>query len=65
MGSDTTNRMIRAQSYAPEGFIALDNSALIYPPTEAKYNANTFRISMDLKQEIIPQILELALHNTL
>ncbi|HKL59469.1 MAG TPA: hypothetical protein VJ863_06180 [Sphaerochaeta sp.] len=57
--------MIRVQSYAPEGFIALDNSALIYPPTEARYNANTYRLSMDLQQEIIPQILELALHNTL
>ncbi len=57
--------MIRAQSYAPEGFIALDNSALIYPPTEATYNANTFRVSMDLKGEIDPHILELALHKTL
>ncbi len=57
--------MIRAQSYAPEGFIALDNSALIYPPTEARYNTNTFRVSMDLKQVIVPQILELALLKTL
>ena len=65
MGKGTTNRMIRVQSYAPEGFIALDNSALIYPPTEARYNANTYRLSMDLKQEIVPQILELALHKTL
>lgn len=65
MASGTTNRMIRVQSYAPEGFIALDNSALIYPPTEARYNANTYRVSMDLKQEIQPQILELALHKTL
>ncbi len=65
MGRGTTNRMIRVQSYAPEGFIALDNSALIYPPTEARYNANTYRLSMDLKQQIVPQILELAVHNTL
>ncbi|HKM07916.1 MAG TPA: hypothetical protein VJ869_13120 [Sphaerochaeta sp.] len=57
--------MIQVQSYAPEGFIALDNSALIYPPTEARYNANTYRISMDLKQVIVPQILELALSKTL
>jgi len=40
----------------------LDNSALIYPPTEAKYNANTYRLSMDLVQEINAQILELAVH---
>ena len=57
--------MIKVQSYAPEGFIALDNSALIYPPTEAKFNANTFRVSMDLKQEIVPQVLELAVQDTL
>lgn len=57
--------MIKVQSYAPEGFIALDNSALIYPPTEAKYNANTFRVSVDLEQEIVPQVLELALQDTL
>ncbi len=57
--------MVRIQSYAPEGFIALDNSALIYPPTEARYNANTFRVSMDFTQEIVPQILELALYATL
>lgn len=62
MGDGTTNSMIRAQSYAPEGFIALDNSALIYPPTEARYNANTFRVSMDLIEEINPHILELAVN---
>ncbi|NLK05616.1 MAG: hypothetical protein GX315_04565, partial [Spirochaetales bacterium] len=48
---------MRVQNSAPEGFIALDNSALIYPPTEAVYNANTFRISLDLVQTIRPEIL--------
>ncbi|NMA22350.1 MAG: hypothetical protein GX938_02430 [Spirochaetales bacterium] len=42
-------------------FIALDNSALIYPPTEAAYNANTFRISIDLRVPIEVAILRTAL----
>lgn len=56
---------IRVQNYAPEGFIALDNSALIYPPTEAVYNSNTFRISMDLSLTIKKEILEQALYDVL
>lgn len=48
------------KSHAPEGFIALDNSALIYPPTEAAFNTNTFRISMDLSVTVHPQILRQA-----
>ncbi|WP_332446978.1 hypothetical protein [Sphaerochaeta sp.] len=56
---------LRIQNHAPEGFIALDNSALIYPPTEALYNANTFRISLDLRQTIKKEILELAVHDML
>lgn len=56
---------IRVQNYAPEGFIALDNSALIYPPTEAVYNANTFRVSIDLHFAIKKEILEQALHDVL
>ena len=56
---------IRVQNYAPEGFIALDNSALIYPPTEAVYNANTFRVSMDLQYAIKKEILEQALYDVL
>lgn len=55
--------MMRVQNTAPEGFIALDNSALIYPPTEAVFNANTFRISLDLVQTIRPEILEQAAHD--
>jgi hypothetical protein len=57
--------MIRLESYSPEGFIALDNSALIYPPTEARFNANTFRVSVDLTVEVNPVILELALQEVL
>ena len=57
--------MIKLESYSPEGFIALDNSALIYPPTEAKYNANTFRVSVDLAVEVDPAILEIALDDVL
>ena len=57
--------MVKIESYSPEGFIALDNSALIYPPTEARYNANTFRVSVDLTVEVDPAILELALHEVL
>ncbi len=57
--------MIRIQNHAPEGFIALDNSALIYPPTEAVYNANTFRVSMDFRFTIKKAVLEQALHDLL
>jgi hypothetical protein len=57
--------MKRIQNYAPEGFIALDNSALIYPPTEAVFNANTFRVSMDFSFSIKKAILEQALHDLL
>jgi hypothetical protein len=57
--------MTKLESYSPEGFIALDNSALIYPPTEARYNANTFRVSVDLAAEIDPAILEVALDDVL
>jgi len=53
------------KSQAPEGFIALDNSALIYPPTEAAYNTNTFRISVDLNREVQVEILREAAHELL
>jgi len=57
--------MKRIQNFVPEGFIALDNSALIYPPTEAVFNANTFRVSMDFTFTIQKAILEQALHDLL
>lgn len=57
--------MLKIEKGVPEGFIALDNSALIYPPTEAAFNANTFRISIDLKEEIQPQRLKQALDDVL
>ncbi len=53
------------RSQAPEGFIALDNSALIYPPTEAAYNTNTFRLSVDLTCEVQVEILRQAAHDLL
>lgn len=53
------------KSQAPEGFIALDNSALIYPPTEAAFSTNTFRISIDLNREVHPEILREAAHQLL
>jgi NRPS condensation-like uncharacterized protein len=51
---------IQIQNHAPEGFIALDNSALIYPPTEAIFNANTFRVSLDVRITVKKEILEQA-----
>ncbi|MGD9926683.1 MAG: hypothetical protein AB7S66_03885 [Sphaerochaeta sp.] len=57
--------MKRIQNFAPEGFIALDNSALIFPPTEAVFNANTFRVSMDFSFTIKKTVLEQALHDLL
>lgn len=56
---------MRIASYVPEGFIPLDNSAIIYPPTEARFNANTFRVSMDLRTRIDPEVLRQALDSVL
>ncbi|MDC7245913.1 MAG: hypothetical protein PQJ47_08415 [Sphaerochaetaceae bacterium] len=41
--------------------IPLDTSALIYPPTVAKYNSNVFRLSMDLHIKVNPYRLKTAL----
>ena len=57
--------MLKIETRVPEGFIALDNSALIYPPTEAAFNANTFRISIDLKEAIEPERLKQAFEDLL
>ena len=57
--------MLKIENRVPEGFIALDNSALIYPPTEAAFNANTFRLSIDLSEEIQPDVLKIAFDETL
>ena len=43
--------------------ISLDTSAIIYPPTVAKYNSNMFRLSMDLSIEVNPHRLTTALEN--
>jgi hypothetical protein len=53
------------KSHTPEGFIALDNSALIYPPTEAAFSTNTFRLSVDLGVEVNTEILRQAAHELL
>ncbi|MFA6707967.1 MAG: hypothetical protein WCR91_08710 [Sphaerochaetaceae bacterium] len=49
----------------PDEFIPLDNAALIYPPTQARYNSNVFRISMDLDIPVEPQRLLKALQHTM
>ncbi|HLW21594.1 MAG TPA: hypothetical protein VKZ39_00205 [Sphaerochaetaceae bacterium] len=45
--------------------IPLDNSAIIYPPTVARYNTHVFRLSMDLTVEVNPQRLLTALEHVL
>ena len=48
---------------ANEELLPLDNSAVIYPPTVARYNSHTFRISMDLTVPVIPtRLLTAAEH---
>lgn len=46
-------------------YIALDNSSIIYPPTEARYNSNVFRLSVELKERVKPLLLEKALDDLL
>ena len=43
--------------------IPLDNSAIIYPPTVARFNSNMFRLSMDLHIEVNPHRLKTALEH--
>ena len=43
--------------------IPLDSSAVIYPPTIARFNTNMFRLSMDLLVEVNPYRLTTALEN--
>ena len=43
--------------------IPLDNSAIIYPPTVARFNTNMFRLSMDLTIELNPHRLKTALEH--
>jgi len=45
----------------PEGFFPLDNASIIYPPTEAKYNTQVFRMSIDLNIKIDRVVLQEAL----
>jgi len=50
-------------SKGPEEFIPLDNSALIYPTTVARYNSHMFRLSMDLYGTVVPERLLTALEH--
>jgi len=43
----------------------LDNSAIIYPAISGDNLTNTYRVSATLKDDINPEILQLALENTL
>ena len=45
----------------PEGFFPLDNASIIYPPTEAKYNTQVFRMSIDVNIKIDRVVLHEAL----
>ena len=48
-----------------DGLLPLDNSAIIYPPTVARYNTHMFRLSMDLSVKVIPERLLTALEHVL
>ncbi len=48
-----------------EELMPLDNSAIIYPPTVARFNTHTFRLSMDLSVEVRPDRLTTALEHVL
>lgn len=50
---------------ALRSYLPLDNSSIIYPPTEAKYNTHVFRISMQLKIKVNPVLLQRALNDLL
>ena len=45
--------------------LPLDNSAIIYPPTVARFNTHVFRISMDLAVKVVPERLLTALEHVL
>jgi len=55
---------MRTNQYSGE-LLPLDNSAVIYPPTVARYNTHTFRLSMDLSVEVVPARLLTAAENVL
>ncbi len=48
-----------------DGLLPLDNSAIIYPPTVARYNTHMFRLSMDLSVKVVPERLLTALEHVL
>lgn len=48
-----------------QDYIPLDNSSIIYPPSEAKYNSIVFRLSAELKETVKPALLLQALNDIL
>ncbi|MGI6432760.1 MAG: hypothetical protein ACOXZ4_02700 [Sphaerochaetaceae bacterium] len=50
---------------ANDGLIPLDNSAIIYPPTVARYNTHMFRLSVDVEIEVVEQRLLTALEHVI
>jgi len=47
------------------GFIPLDSASLIYPATESKYYNSVFRLSVDVKFEVNPVVLQEALEDVI
>ncbi len=52
-------------SHIQTELIPLDNSAIIYPPTVARFNSNMFRLSMDLTIKVNPHRLLTALEHSI
>lgn len=46
-------------------WLQLDNAAKIYPAARSRTWTAVFRLSVTLKEDIVPRVLEQALHNTL
>ncbi len=54
----------KRRAAVPE-WLRLDNAAKIYPAAKTRTWTAVFRLSVTLKEEILPKVLEEALHNTL
>ena len=48
-----------------DNWFTLDNAGRIFPGQNTSYWSNTFRVSIELKEEIVPEILKEALDRTL
>ena len=55
-------KMMRKQTNKPKAWIKLDHSAIIYPATMNRKLAAMYRVSVTLKEEINPEILQSALN---